>query len=849
MNFKDSKKVSGMYQEWFLDYASYVILERAIPSLSDGLKPVQRRILHSMKELDDGRYNKVANVVGHTMQYHPHGDVSISDALVQLGQRDLLIDTQGNWGNTLTGDNAAASRYIEARLTKFALQVVYNSKITEWQLSYDGRKNEPITLPVKFPLLLAQGAEGIAVGLSTKILPHNFNELIQASIAYLKGRSFKLYPDFNTGGSIDVRNYKDGIRGSKIRVRARTEIKDKSTLIISEIPYATTTSSLIDSILKANEKGKIKIKKIEDNTSAKVEIIIHLPNQVSPDKTISALYAFTNCEVSVSPLSCVIIDHKPHFLPINEILKRSTDLTVELTRKELEVKLSELENQLHYALLEKIFIENKIYAQIENQATWEGILSTINKGLKPFIDQLIREVITDDLVRLTEIKIRRISKFDANKSNIRIRDLNDSIEKVKHHLTHLTDYVIDYFRNLKKVYGSNKSRKSRIKIFDDVDAKRVVTRQLKLYVNKEDGFIGTGMKKDEYVCECSDIDDIVVITESGKMQVIRVEPKVFIEKSIIHVSVFKKSDERTIYNLAYKDSKSGIAYIKRFPITSITKGRQYDLTRGNPKSKVLYLSVNPNGEAETITVILRATSKTRKLRFDYDFSDVLITSRGSIGKILTKYTVNRIILKSTGKSTLASRKLWFDHVVYRLNTENRGELLGNFKGGDQIIYLSKNQDLIVGPAKTSLHLTSQDTHIRKFVSSESVTLVYYNPEKKAHYIKLFSLEDIKKTTAVLPEKCTLDFITFHQKPILKVTFKKKRNNPPLPTLTVDVENQVLSKGIKAIGKILTKNRIASVDVDSYSESTDPDNQKQNKEIEKRNQRISSTIPTIIFPED
>ncbi len=849
MNFKDPQKVSGMYQEWFLDYASYVILERAIPSLSDGLKPVQRRILHSMKELDDGRYNKVANIVGHTMQFHPHGDVSISDALVQLGQRDLLIDTQGNWGNTLTGDNAAASRYIEARLTKFALQVVYNSKITQRQLSYDGRKNEPIALPVKFPLLLAQGAEGIAVGLSTKILTHNFNELIQASITYLKGRSFKLYPDFNTGGSIDVRNYKDGVRGSKIRVRATLEIKDKNTIVIREIPYSTTTTSLIDSILKANEKGKIKIKKIEDNTSAQVEIIIHLPNQVSPDKTISALYAFTNCEVSISPLSCVIINQKPHFLPISEILKRSTNLTVELTKKELEVKRSELEDQLHYALLEKIFIENKIYTLIENQDTWEGILSTIDQGLRPYTSQFIRKVITEDFIRLTEIKIRRISKFDANKSNIRIQDLNESIKKIKHHLAHLTNYVIDYFRDLKKKYGSDKSRKSQITIFDDVDAKRVVTRQLKLYANKKDGFIGTSLKKDEYICECSDIDDIVAITQSGKMQVIKVEPKLFVEKSIIYVGVFKKSDNRTIYNLVYKDSESGTAYIKRFPITSITRGRRYDLTKGNPKSKILYLTVNPNGEAEIITVILRATSRTRKLRFDYDFSEVLITSRGSIGKILTKHSVNRINLKSIGKSTLASRKLWFDHSVYRLNTENRGDLLGDFKGDDKIIYLSKNHELIVSLAKTSLHFTSHDTHVRKYNPSEFVTLIYYSYDKKAHYIKLFSIDHIKKPTRVIPDNSTLDFITFYQKPILKVNFKKKRNHPPLSSLIVDVQEQVLLKGAQALGKILSKNRIASIDVESYSQTIDSDNMDQTQKVENINQKKLSSITSMLFSKD
>ncbi|MCY4561482.1 MAG: DNA gyrase/topoisomerase IV subunit A [Flavobacteriaceae bacterium] len=809
-------KVSGMYQDWFLDYASYVILERAIPSLSDGLKPVQRRILHSMKDLDDGRYNKVANIVGHTMQYHPHGDVSISDALVQLGQKDLLIDTQGNWGNTLTGDNAAAARYIEARLSRFALDVVYNPKITNWQLSYDGRKKEPVSLPVKFPLLLAQGAEGIAVGLSTKILPHNFNELIKASIAYLRGRSYDLYPDFLTGGSIDIRNYKGGIRGSKIKARANIQIKDKSTLVINEIPYSTTTGSLIDSILKANEKGKIKIKKIEDNTSAEVEIIIHLPNQVSPDRTISALYAFTNCEVSISPLSCIIIDHKPHFLPIGDILKYSTDLTLELHRKELQVKLSEFQDQLHYALLEKIFIENKIYTQIEKESTWNGILSAIQRGLKPFTEKFIRKVVEDDLVRLTEIKIRRISKFDSNKSNIRIGQLEESIKEVKHNLSNLTDFVIEYFQRLKKTYGKNRNRRTQIEVFDDVDAKKVVTRHLKLYVNRKEGFIGTGMKKDEYVCECSDIDDVIVINQNGKMQVVPVDNKVFVGKNIIYAGVFKKVDKRTIYNLVYKDGKSGISFIKRFSITSVIRGREYDVTKGTPKSKIHYLSVNPNGEAELISVLLRSTAYTKNLRFDYSFKDVLITSRGSRGKILTKHSVSKINLKSKGKSTLDSRKLWFDSIVNKLNTEKRGEFLGDFRGEDRILFLSKDLNLMVSSADTTLHFTQNDTHIQKYDPDIKVTLVYYNPDRKAHYIKLFSIDNLSKPTKIIPEKCNLDIITFYQNPVLKVSFKKQRGKPLPPNINVDVSAEVKIRGINALGKILSKNRISSINVESYT---------------------------------
>ena len=593
-------KVTGMYKDWFLDYASYVILERAIPAITDGLKPVQRRILHSMRELDDGRYNKVANIVGHTMQYHPHGDASISDAMVQIGQKDLLIDTQGNWGNILTGDSAAASRYIEARLSRFALEVVYSPKVTQWQLSYDGRKKEPIHLPVKFPLLLAQGGEGIAVGLSTKILPHNFIELINASIKHLKGRRFELYPDFPTGGVMDIVQYNDGLRGGKIRVRAKVSQIDKNTLVVREIPFSTTTSSLIDSILKANDKGKIKIKRIEDNTAAEVEILIHLPANISPDKTIDALFAFTACETSISPLGCIIEDNKPLFIGVSEMLRRSTDNTVSILKQELLVKKTELEEQWHFASLERIFIENRIYRDIEEQETWEGVIKAIRKGLVPHIGHLKRDVNDEDVVRLTEIRIKRISKFDLDKAQQRIDTLEADLAQVKHDLENLTDFAISYFKHLKLTYGKGRERKTDIRVFDDVDAKKVVIRNTKLYVNREEGFVGTSLRRDEYITDCADIDDIIVFTEDGKMTVTKVDAKTFIRKNIIHVAVFKKKDDRTIYNMIYRDGRGGTTYMKRFPVTSVTRDKEYDLTNGNPQSKVFYFSANPNGEAEII---------------------------------------------------------------------------------------------------------------------------------------------------------------------------------------------------------------------------------------------------------
>ncbi|MEL0183134.1 MAG: DNA gyrase/topoisomerase IV subunit A, partial [Bacteroidota bacterium] len=666
-------RLSGMYKDWFLDYASYVILERAVPSIEDGFKPVQRRILHSMKDLDDGRFNKVANIVGHTMQYHPHGDASISDAMVQIGQKNLLIETQGNWGNILTGDRAAASRYIEARLSKFASEVLFSPKVTKWQLSYDGRRKEPVNLPVKFPLLLAQGGEGIAVGLSTKILPHNFIELIDASIKCLKNKKFVLYPDFPTSGIMDISNYNDGLRGGRIKVRAKISQLNKNTLVISQIPFSTTTSSLIESILKANDKGKIKIKKIEDNTANEVEILVHLPNGVSPDKSIDGLYAFTACETSISPLGCVIEDNKPLFIGVSEILKKSTERTKDLLRLELEYKKSDYENQWHYASLERIFIENRVYRLIENEESWEGVINTIDNGLKPHTKNLKREVTKDDIVRLTEIKIKRISKFDIDKAILKIKSIEQELEQIKYNLENLTAFAIDYFKKLKVDYGKNRNRKTEIKIFDDVDAKKVVVKNSKLYVNRLEGFIGTSIRRDEFVQECSDIDDVIVFTDDGKMVVTKIDKKKFVAKNIIHVAVFKRKDKRTVYNVIYRDGKKGTSYIKRFFVTGITRDKIYDLTIGNKDSKILYFTANPNGESEIVNVILRQTGSIKKLKWELDFADLVIKGRASKGNIVSKYTINKIEFKEKGLSTLKPRKIWFDETVQRLNVDARGE--------------------------------------------------------------------------------------------------------------------------------------------------------------------------------
>ena len=803
-------KVTGMYKDWFLDYASYVILERAVPAISDGFKPVQRRILHSMKDLDDGRYNKVANIVGHTMQYHPHGDASIADAMVQIGQKDLLIDMQGNWGNILTGDRAAASRYIEARLSKFALEVVFSPKVTDWQLSYDGRKNEPVHLPVKFPLLLAQGAEGIAVGLSTKILPHNFNELLQASIAYLKGKKFTLYPDFQTGGVIDVQNYNDGVRGGKVRVRAKISVRDKNTLVIHEIPFSTTTSSLIDSILKANDKGKIKIKKIEDNTAAEVEILVHLPNGISPDKTIDALYAFTACESSISPLGCIIIDHKPKFIGVSEMLKISTDTTVNTLKKELEYRLQELENQWHYASLERIFIENKIYRLIEEEETWEGVLKAIDEGIKPHIAHLKRPVIEEDLVRLTEIRIKRISKFDIDKAQQRIEALEEDIAAVKNNLDNLIDYAIDYFSQLKKDYGKGKERKSEIRTFDDVDAKKVVVRNTKLYVNREEGFVGTSLKRDEYVCDCADIDDLIVFTRSGKMQVVKVDSKVFVEKDIIHVAVFKKKDSRTIYNAIYKDGKLGTSYIKRFAVTGVTRDKMYDITQGRAGSHLLYFSANPNGEAEIVTVVLRNTGQAKKLKWELDFADLQIKGRGVKGNIVTKYNVLKVELKEKGVSTLKPRRIWFDSTVLKLNLDERGDLLGAFRGEDKLLIVNdKGESKTVTP-QMELHFNQVPLVLERWVKTKPITAVYFDQEKERYFIKRFLIENENKEDVFIKEDGTLIFVSTEWRPIIEIEFIKPRGADPIPNKVINVEDFIGVKGYKALGNQLTDKKVKNI---------------------------------------
>lgn len=806
------KKVTGMYRDWFLDYASYVILERAVPAIEDGFKPVQRRIMQSMKDLDDGRYNKVANIVGHTMQYHPHGDASIADAMVQIGQKDLLIDTQGNWGNILTGDSAAASRYIEARLSKFALDVVYNPKVTRWQASYDGRRKEPINLPVKFPLLLNQGGEGIAVGLSTKILPHNFIELIDASIKHLQGKKFTIFPDFPTGGLMDVADYNDGMRGGKIRSRARINQLDKNTLVITEIPFGTNTSSLIDTILKANDKGKIKIKKIEDNTAAEVEIQIHLPSGISPDKTIDALYAFTACETSISPLGCVIEDNRPLFVGVSEMLRVSTDRTVELLKSELEIQLDELEEQWHFASLERIFIENRIYRDIEEEETWEGVIAAIDKGLQPHIQHLKRAVTEEDIVRLTEIRIKRISKFDIDKAQQKIEALEDSIAQIKHHLAHLIEYAIDYFKRLKKDYGAGKERKTEIRTFDDIEATKVVIRNTKLYVNREEGFVGTSLKRDEYVTDCSDIDDIIVFTEDGTMMVTKVDAKTFVGKNIIHVAVFKKKDKRTIYNMIYRDGTRGANYVKRFAVTSITRDKEYDMTNGTKGSKVLYFTANPNGEAEVVTIYLRQSGSIKKLKFDLDFADQLVKGRNSKGNIVTKYSIKKIELKEKGLSTLKPRKIWFDDSVQRLNVDERGELLGEFRKEDRLLIVK--QSGVVKTVIPDIQLRFDDDMIilEKWDPKKPLSAIYWEGEKELFYVKRFLIENPDKEETIITDhpNSYLEKIFTDYRPMAEVVFAKKRGQEREENMELNLEEFISIKGIGAMGNQLTKEKVLEI---------------------------------------
>lgn len=808
------KAVSGLYENWFLDYASYVILERAVPAVDDGLKPVQRRILHSMKEMDDGRFNKVANVIGQTMQYHPHGDAAIGDAMVNLGQKDLLIETQGNWGDFRTGDSAAAPRYIEARLSKFALEVAFNKQTTKWQNSYDGRKKEPIVLPMKFPLLLAQGVEGIAVGLATKVMPHNFCELLQASIDYLKGKKFELYPDFPTGGLVDVANYNQGKKGGKIRVRARIEELDKKTLFVKDVPYGVTTNQLIDSIIKANDSGKIKIKKVIDNTAKDVEVEIQLAPGVSPDKTIDALYAFTDCEVSISPNACVIVDDKPVFIGVDELLKLSTEKTKELLRQELEIKRAELEEQWHYSSIEKIFIENRIYRDIEECESFEEVIDTIWKGMNKFKKLFRRELTENDILRLTEIKIKRISKYDSFKADEIMKGLEALLAQVNFDLENLRAYAIKYFENLLKKYGKGKERKTEIRTFDTIDSKTVAIANQKLYVNKSEGFVGIGLKKDEYVCDCSDLDDIIVFKKDGKMIISKVQEKAFMGKDIIHVDVFRKNDERRIYNLIYLDGKSKISYAKRFPVTGITRDKEYDLTQGTSGSRILYFTANPAGEAEIVSITLSPLSHARKLSFDFDFSELAIKGRGVQGNIVSKYLVKGIKLKSKGVSTLGGINLWYDAAIGRINTQEHGDFLGNFTGNDLLIALYKDGNYELTNTELSNHYEyEQLLHISKFKPERPISMVYFDAKAKVYYIKRFLIETqtLNKKFMCIPEEKG-NFIllaTDFKNPIVILSTGKGKN---LSEEQINLAEFIDVKGWKSIGNKFATNDLSKLEL-------------------------------------
>ena len=806
-------KVTGMYKDWFLDYASYVILERAVPAIEDGFKPVQRRIMHSLKELDDGRYNKVANVVGHTMQYHPHGDASIGDAMVQIGQKDLLIDCQGNWGNILTGDGAAASRYIEARLSKFALEVLYSPKITDWGVSYDGRRAEPNNLPVKFPLLLAQGAEGIAVGLSTKVLPHNFNELIDASIKILKGKAFTLYPDFMTQGIADVSNYNDGLRGGRVRVRAKIAQLDKNTLVITQIPFSTNTTTLIDSVLKANEKGKIKIKKIEDNTAADVEILIHLFPGVSPDKTIDALFAFTACETSVAPLGCVIEDNKPLFIGVSEMLKISTHRTVDLLRQELEIQLEELKNKWHFSTLEKIFIREEMYIDFKLYGDRESLYKYLYDRFEPFKKSFVREINDDDLQRLTQIPMIRITRFDSDKADDLIAKLEEEMKEVEHNLEHLTDFAIAYFTKLKEKYGKGRERQTELRVFDNVEATKVVLRNTKLYVNREEGFVGTSLKKDEYVGDCSDIDDVIVFLRDGTLMITKVDAKTFIGKDIIHAAVFDKNDKRTIYNMMYRDGKSGPSYIKRFNVTGVTRDKAYDLTNGTNGSQVVYFSHNPNGEAEVVTILLRQVGTIKKLKFDIDFAKLAIKGRGSKGNLVTKYPIKKIELKEKGISTLLPRKVWFDDTVKRLNVDARGELLGEFKPSDKILIISQAGKLKVIIPELSTHFEEDMIVLEKWKPKKPISAIYYDGEKERYFLKRFLVENEGKEESFITDhpNSQLEIVSTDYRPVAQLVFAKVKGVQK-EDLHIDVEDFIAVKGFKALGNQLTTDKLKQVNL-------------------------------------
>ncbi len=820
--------LEGMYKSWFLDYASYVILERAVPDVIDGLKPVQRRILHAMKEMDDGRFNKVANIIGQTMKYHPHGDASIGEALVQLGQKDLMVDTQGNWGNVLTGDSAAAPRYIEARLSKFALDVAFNPKTTLWKPSYDGRNREPVTLPVKFPLLLAQGVEGIAVGLASKIVPHNFNELIDASIKYLQGEDFEILPDFPTGGLADFSKYNRGLRGGKIRVRARIQQTDKKTLTITEIPFGMSTTTLIESIVTANDKGKIKIKKIDDNTAGKVEIQIQLVPGISPDQTIDALYAFSNCEVSISPNSCVIYKGKPQFLGVDEILKINTNKTVDLLKKELEIRKAELEEQWHFASLEKIFIEKRIYRKIEECETWEAVIETIDNGLKPYKKLFKREIIRDDILKLTEIKIKRISKFNSFQADEHIKGLEVELDEVQNHLAHLIDFAINYFRQIKKKFGKDKDRKTEIRNFDTIEASMVAVANERLYVNREDGFAGTGLKKDEYVCDCSDIDDIIIFREDGTCMVTKVADKVFVGKNIIHIDVFRRNDERTIYNMIYRDGRGGKNFVKRFAVVGVTRDKEYNLTKGSEGSKVLYFSANPNGEAEIVRVNLKPRPKMKITAFDFNFSELAIKGRNSLGNTLTKYVIKKIVKKEEGISTLGAMDIWYDESVKRLNAEGRGKHLGAFRGDDKILTIMQSGEYKLTGFDLTTHFDEDLIDIAKFNPSIIISAVYLEGSFNYYYLKRFVVEETDKKTLFISESQGSKLITFsaEKRPVLKIVFDDEWNGKHIESEKIIAEEFIGVKSFKAKGKRLSTWEIKEI---SWLESlpAEPDDNEPN----------------------
>ena len=845
--------VTGMYENWFLDYASYVILERAVPHIRDGLKPVQRRILHAMKLLDDGRYNKVANIIGYTMQFHPHGDASIGDALVQLGQKNLLIDTQGNWGNTLTGDSAAAPRYIEARLSKFALEVLFNPKTTEWKLSYDGRNKEPIYLPAKFPLLLAQGVEGIAVGLASKILPHNFIELIDASIAFLKDRSFELYPDFPSGGFVDVSRYNDGLRGGKIKVRAKIEVIDKKTLAVTELPFGKTTSSLIDSIISANEKSKIKIKKIEDKTSDTVKIIIHLGGDISTDQAIDALYAFTDCEISISPNSTVIDDDKPRFMGVSEILKRSADNTLGLLKLELEIEIAELNESLFFASLEKIFIENRIYLEIEECTTFEEIIETIDKGLEPFKKQLVREVTRDDIIKLTEIKIKRISKYDAFKADQYIKNLLERIEKAQYNLDHIVDYTIDYYKHLKEKYGKGRERKTQIRSFDSIEVSRVAVANKKLYVNFKEGFLGTEIKDGQYMFDCSDLDDILIFLKNGTYFITKVSDKIFAGQNILHVEIFRKNNKRKVYNVAYMDGKTGYSYVKRFNIPALIRDKKYDITQGNKYSKILYFSANQNAETEIVIVKHKPRPRLKKLSFEFDFSTLPIRNKSAKGNLLTKHLVHKIILKEKGKSSLGGQKVWYDKEVMRLTTTETEIFVGEMYDEDYILTVYKDGTYKVVAFDMLTHFSDDILFLKKYDSKKIFNAVYFNAEQNYPYLKRFTFDKAIVKTKFIDENeksYLIDFTDF-ETPQIEIVFGGKDAKKGIKI--IDAKEFLAVKSVNARGKRLTQyefKKISFVIPETIEPKEAPENeQNDGAQITNENTTVQEIDFEVIMPEN